>query len=155
MAVLRVSIIFTIGAIVLVTNSALSFLPFIGLKAHLPKSIIYVEGILSVVSCGLFLVGSTIAFWESLKATSGQGGYFGWELEDYAPIATDEPRESCAEKGELGEKKNDETLLFPTAHRYHENSSHVNLFDHRRGRDLDVERPLQPTSKPSSRPPSR
>ena len=46
-------------------------------------------------------------------------------------------------------------MLFPPAHRYHENSSHINLFDHRRGRDLDVKRPSQPPSRPSSRPPSR
>jgi hypothetical protein len=156
MAVLRVSIISTIGAFVLVTNSALSFLPFIGLRGQLPKSIIYVEGILSVVSCALFLTGSIIAFWESLKATTGQGGYFGWELEDYETVATEEPKESSAEKGDIvGDKKAEEALLFPQVHHFHKNSSHVNLFDHRRGPDVDDEPSSLPPSQPPSYPPSR
>ena len=125
MAVLRVSIIFTIGAFVLVTNAALSFLPFVGLKSDLPKQIIYVEGILSVVSCSLFLIGSSIAFWESLKAIVGSGGYFGWELEDHAPV---EANESKAEKGEYG-KKAEEDVTLPQAHLfYYKNSSHEALF---------------------------
>ena len=131
MAVLRVSIIFTIGCFVLVINSALSFLPFIGLKTHLPHAVIYVEGILSVVSCGLFLAGSVIAFWESVKASAGRGGYFGWELEDYSPVET---KESAAEKGELcGDKaEKTETALTPpqVLHYIHENSSHAKLFNH-------------------------
>jgi hypothetical protein len=132
MAVLRVSVIFTIGAFVLVTNAALSFLPFIGLKSDLPKQIIYVEGILSVVSCSLFLIGSSIAFWESLKATTGKGGYFGWELEDYSSI---EPKESKAEKGERGEEAEEEPELPPTHHPQHLNNAHESLFHHEvRGR---------------------
>ena len=118
MAVLRVSIIFTLGAFVLVANSALSFLPFIGLKTDLPKQIIYVEAILSVVSCSLFLIGSSIAFWECLKATTGSGGYFPWEYEDYSPI---ESQESEAERGAyFKEAEEDEkSLVVPQAHYLH------------------------------------
>jgi hypothetical protein len=127
MAVLRVSIIFTIGCFVLVTNSALSFLPFIGLKTNLPYRLIYVEGILSVVSCGLFLVGSVIAFSESVKASAGRGGYFGWELEDYSPV---EIKESAAEKGELYGDKTEQALTPPQVHYTHGNSSHEHFFGH-------------------------
>ena len=129
MAVLRVSIIFTIACFILVTNSLLSILPFVGLRTNLPQGIIYVEGILSVLSCGLFLVGSIIAFWESVKASAGRGGYFGWELEDYSPIET---KESTAEKGELCGDKAEEAALTPpqVLHYIHQNSSHAKLFNH-------------------------
>lgn len=150
MAVLRVSIIFTIGCFVLVTNSALSFLPFIGLKDGLPKGLIYVEGVLSVVSCGLFLIGSTIAFWESLKATRGEGGYFGWELEDYSPIATEEPQDSKAEEGECYEKKAEESLLFPAAPYLHRNNTHADLFKHFGDETLEDRPPSRPQSPPPS-----
>ena len=157
MAVLRVSIIFTIACFILVANSALSILPFVNLKITLPHGIIYVEGILSVLSCALFLVGSAIAFWESVKASAGRGGYFGWELEDYSPIDT---QESAAEKGKLfldKAEESDGTVTPPQVPHYvHQNSSHAELFHHttdlaladKKLRLLVPEQPPPPYSEP-------
>lgn len=71
---LKVAIVFTIGCSVLVCNAVLSILPLIsGLNLQLPDGCLYVEGILSVLSCTLFLVGSTFAFVEAWTLDESPG----------------------------------------------------------------------------------
>ena len=60
--------LFTVGGFVLTVNAVLSFLPFIG-GLKLPNGVAYVEGILSIMSCTLFLIGSAFAFVEAARAT--------------------------------------------------------------------------------------
>ena len=63
---LQEAIIFTLASVILVVNSVLCFLPLVT-KVRLPESILIVEGVLSVVSTTLFLVGSACAFYHGLE----------------------------------------------------------------------------------------
>ena len=76
---LKEAIIFTIGCSILVTNAVLSFLPYVGLRFKLPDGVIYVECVLSVASCTLFLIGSIFSFLEAIRWTRGK--WSGWQLD--------------------------------------------------------------------------
>ena len=89
-----VAIVFTSGCAVLVLNACLSFVPFVSTTIKLPMSVIYLEGLLSVMSCGLFLIGSVIAYLEAVNAN--RGGFLGWRLKRNS---YGESPESIAEKG--------------------------------------------------------
>ena len=119
--------VFTVGCCVLVVNAVLSFMPFLSLRLHLPGSIIYVEGALSVMSCSLFLLGSIFAFMEALPTNAHSGDYLGWKLDQ---TQYSESKEAIIEK-DAG------TLTFPEAHCMHYNSSHADLFGHSRDAALE------------------
>ena len=98
---LKVAIVFTIGCIVLAVNSVLCFMPFISLRVRLPAQIVYVEGILSVLSCGVFVIGSALAFLEAYNASNGRRGFRGWKLEQPQSSST----EAILESGQISEKE--------------------------------------------------
>ncbi|KAK5171754.1 uncharacterized protein LTR77_003390 [Saxophila tyrrhenica] len=86
---LRVAIVSTIGCLVLVCNAVLSTLPLIpGLRLRLPEGCIYVEGILSVLSCTLFLVGSIFAFLEAWELDHGKEPGFASKMQGVTECQT-------------------------------------------------------------------
>lgn len=103
-----VAVVFTIGCGVLVVNACLSFVPFISTQVKLPISILYLEGILSVMTCGLFLTGSVFHFLEVVNAN--RGGCFGWKLKQ---SSYSESTESIVEKGAHIHTTPDEQFDYP------------------------------------------
>ncbi|KAK3709384.1 hypothetical protein LTR37_010945 [Vermiconidia calcicola] len=126
---LKVAIIFTIACLLLSTNAFLSIFPFLGFQGRLPHGIIYLEGVLSVLSCALFLTGSTFAFLETLSANNRPIEFYGWGF-DYASV------ESDVEKGSMVDSANDTTRV-PPANDLHWTSSLAAFFKHYR----DIEPP--------------
>ena len=76
---LKEAIIFTVGCSILVTNAILCFLPYMKLGFQLPSAVVYVEAVLSVMSCSLFLIGSCFSFAEAVYWTRGK--WLSWKLE--------------------------------------------------------------------------
>ncbi|KAK3701837.1 hypothetical protein LTR37_015259 [Vermiconidia calcicola] len=117
-------IVFTIGCTVLIANAILSFLPYHGWKP--PDGITYVEAALTLVSTGLFLIGSTLTYLEAVNVN--RGGCFGWKLERITHSETDK---SIVEKG-AG------TNIAPDdAHCEHHHSQQTNLVGRPRGSARD------------------
>lgn len=111
---LKVALVFTLGCSILVCNAVLSFLPYTGIQLQLPSWIIYVEGILSVISCSIFLAGSTFSFLEVL-ATAKQPE----RLLDQNLISA---------RAIVGAGTG--LTLIPDVHYVNLNSSHGELFNH-------------------------
>ncbi|KAK3706386.1 hypothetical protein LTR37_012764 [Vermiconidia calcicola] len=115
---LKVAIIFTIACLFLITNALVSILPFPG--GRLPHGIIYLEGVLSILSCALFLTGSTFAFLETLSANHRPIEFYGWGF-DYALVDFDVEKDSMVDSA-------DSTTCNPPAHHLHCNSSDADFF---------------------------
>lgn len=69
---LQVAIVFTVACVILAANSVLSFLPNLLRGYSAPPLILYTEGVLSVLSCTLFLLGGAYAFVEIIRAKQGE-----------------------------------------------------------------------------------
>lgn len=69
---LQVAVVYTIACIILSGNAVLSFWPNIVPGFRAPPVVLYIEGVLSVMSCGLFLIGGVFSFMEVLKAKRGE-----------------------------------------------------------------------------------
>lgn len=82
------AIVSTVACCVLVVNAVLSFLPFLNNFFTLPSGVIYVEGVLSVFSCSFFLIGSSLAFFKTLRAK--RRGNFEVEIQDLSQTAYDD-----------------------------------------------------------------
>lgn len=124
---LKEAILFIIGCSILVANAVLSFLPFLSIRLSLPRGVEYVEGILSVLSCTLFLVGSCFAFLESVNA-KGAGESSG-KLGN--PLYS-ESTEAILEKGIATPTTPDEFVV-------HYPSNHATLIQHLRQVAIDRE----------------
>lgn len=95
---LQVAVVFTFACLVLTGNAVLSFWPNISPGFTPPPVVLYVEGILSVISSALFLVGGAISFFhivktkriEALQASSCRPNYGTVVIEDEAMEEEDE-----------------------------------------------------------------
>lgn len=111
-ATLVAAVIFTIGCSILVVNAILSFLPFASSRIRVPHEAIYVEGVLSIFSCVLFLTGSICAYLETVNANQGQ--LFGPTAFPYNPYGNASEGSLDSESGwtdiNLGYQDGDSTL---------------------------------------------
>lgn len=69
---LQVAATFTIACVILSGNAVLSFWPNIMPGFTPPPVVLYIEGVLSVMSSTLFLIGGVFSFIEVLKARRGE-----------------------------------------------------------------------------------
>ncbi|KAK3048557.1 hypothetical protein LTR09_010051 [Extremus antarcticus] len=153
---LRVAIVFTLGCSVLVCNAILSILPLIS-DVRLPDGCIYLQGVLSVLSCTLFLVGSAFAFLEAWKLDDTAEPGFGSKMQG---VSQNQTTITESEKTPV-EKLVDIPSPVPEAHCTHYSSSHADLFKHANSLSaaLEVEkaaalydRPLDKTQRYANNP---
>lgn len=69
---LQVAIVFTLACVILSGNAVLSFWPNISPGFVPPPVVLYIEGVLSVLSSTLFLVGGVFSFIETIKVKRGE-----------------------------------------------------------------------------------
>lgn len=69
---LQVAVVYTIACFILSGNAILSFWPNIFPGYSTPPPVLYIEGVLSVLSCGLFLVGGVFSFVDVFRTSSGE-----------------------------------------------------------------------------------
>lgn len=69
---LQVAIVFTLACVILSGNAILSFWPNISPGFTAPPVVLYIEGVLSVLSSGLFLIGGVVSFIETIKIKRGE-----------------------------------------------------------------------------------
>lgn len=69
---LQVAVVFTIACVILSGNAVLSFWPNVCPGFTPPPAILYIEGVLSVMSSALFLIGGIVSFIEIIKTRRGE-----------------------------------------------------------------------------------
>ncbi|GAB7365818.1 hypothetical protein MBLNU230_g7151t1 [Neophaeotheca triangularis] len=69
---LQAAIVFTIACVVLTGNAVLSFWPNISPGFTPPPLVLYIEGVLSLMSSALFLIGGAISFTHVVKSKRGE-----------------------------------------------------------------------------------
>jgi len=97
---LHVAAVFTIACAILTGNAVLSFWPYMSKGFQPPTAVLYVEGILGVLSSALFLIGGVFSFIDTLKANRGERlkneairDYGTVIIEDETPEETEKPLE--------------------------------------------------------------
>jgi hypothetical protein len=135
---LQVALVFTLGCSVLVCNAVLCILPLIpGLRLKLPEGVIYVEGVLSVLSCSLFLLGSTFAFFEALQADENAIPGFGSQMQGVCPEST-----QAYEEDDFSRRTSIDEQYIPVVHyNMNWNNSHADLFHHFASNDESLSTP--------------